>query len=672
MSRNRSVNRREFLRAGAWSGVAGLAALTTSPVASSNGTKPAITQSGKRPRQFEALTSHVGIYRDVINVGLIRQGGKALLIDSGDATVLDAARSLGVTSVEWVLYTHYHRDQCSGASRLKRAGAKIAVPAAEAKLFSDATKFWMSADSRLDGRSDFRPDFLVLRDSVEPDRVLNPGETFTWGGVEIRVVPTPGHTEGSLSYVFEVDGQRMAFTGDLIYGPGHVWEFWTYQQAPPTKKGNWRSGYGGYWAFGGAVPAVKASLDRVSALKPDVLIPSHGVMMREPEAAMNLLKKNLDAATLSHQVLSTWRKAEKPAIPQQAAYLPPLPPVPIPPLPAWLHHLEETSWYLKADDGKVFLFDCSWDPTIFKMISLHDSGAISGVDAIWISHYHNDHVVSVNDFRRQFGAKVYAQKELVDILQYPRAYSMPCLFPESIRVDHALSEGEVIEWKGYKLTAYYFPGQTLYHDGLLVEHDGVRIFLSGDSLHNFGTDDYCIYNRNFLGSHAPGYDRCFRLLLELKPDLMVAAHSGAVPFVQEDVERALDHMQECYAQFQQLFPWDDPNFGLDPRWFRTYPYRQTIFKGRPVTLEARIYNHSGSAQEACAELRPPKGWKAFKAPSIRIPPHTEGSIPLTAVAPQNPARDREVLGVVVHFGDRMLGEVCEAIVDYFEDGSKGV
>ena len=41
---------------------------------------------------------------------------------------------------------------------------------------------------------------------------------------------------------------------------------------------------GGYWGFGGAVDDVKASLDRVLDRKPDLLIPSHGVVIDNPAA----------------------------------------------------------------------------------------------------------------------------------------------------------------------------------------------------------------------------------------------------------------------------------------------------------------------------------------------------------------------------------------------------
>ena len=206
--------------------------------------------------------------------------------------------------------------------------------------------------------------------------------------------------------------------------------------------------------------------------------------------------------------------------------------------------------------------------------------------------------------------------------------------------------------------------QSIYDALVRLTQDFAQRYPLIDGQGNFGNID---------GDNAAAmrYTECrlteaAQLLLDLNPDLMVAAHFGAMPFVREDIEKALDRMQECYGRFQRLFPWDDPNFGLDPLWVRTYPYRQVVFKGGPVTLEARIYNHSGTSQKVWAELRVPEGWKTSPASPVNIPPHSEGSIQLTGVAPVSPARNREVLGVVIRFGDRMLGEIGEAVIDYFE------
>jgi hypothetical protein len=47
--------------------------------------------------------------------------------------------------------------------------------------------------------------------------------------------------------------------------------------------------------FGAMGERVKTSLDRVLAAKPDMLIPSHGVVMSNPPSAVEQLKKNYDA-----------------------------------------------------------------------------------------------------------------------------------------------------------------------------------------------------------------------------------------------------------------------------------------------------------------------------------------------------------------------------------------
>ena len=61
---------------------------------------------------------------------------------------------------------------------------------------------------------------------------------------------------------------------------------------------------------------------------------------------------------------------------------------------------------------------------------------------------------------------------------------------------------------------------------------------------------------------------------------------------QEYLQKMLDLLEERERMLSQVLPWDDPNFGLDPYWIRTYPYRQSVLPGQKVALEARIYNHS--------------------------------------------------------------------------------
>jgi glyoxylase-like metal-dependent hydrolase (beta-lactamase superfamily II) len=613
--------------------------------------------------QYEQISEHVGIFRDVVNVGIIKKNKKVLLIDCGEGTFLESTDPQIYGTLEQVLFTHYHRDQCAGATKLRKTGAQVLVPASEAELFSRATEFWKNADRILYDRMDFRPEAFVLRESVPVDGTVAPGDRLVWQGIPIRVIATPGHTDGSVSYLFDIDGTAIAFCGDLLYGPGQLWEFYSLQKAFPFMPG-------GYWGFGGGVASLLESARQLIALNPRILIPSHGAVIKDPSAAVDLLDKRLNAVMRNYLSLAAWRISPR-HIPDSGEIhgIPMLPPLPTVDLPPWLYRVEKgnTSYYIVDENKSIFLFDCGFPSIVNAIDKLAAVGTMMRIDGIWASHYHDDHVTSINTIRRRYGGKVFIQRELRDIFENPLAYSMPALFPESIHIDHALEEGEAFDWNGYRLTSYYFPGQTVYHDGLLIEHDGIRVFMTGDSFANWGIDDYCIYNRNFVGKDGElaGYKRCIRLLQQLKPDLICTAHWGPRPISHEYLQRTLDLLTERDTMWAALFPWEDPNFALDPSWIRAYPYRQSVLPGAHVTLEARIYNHSDVQQQAMVELRLPEGWGAINTiRSAIIAPHSEGTIRLASHAPQNPTARRQVLGIAARFGDHNLGEFAEAIVDY--------
>jgi len=589
-----------------------------------------------------SLAPGLRVHRDVVNVGVLERNGKRLLIDCGEGGVGGP--------VDWLLCTHHHRDQWTGAPRL---GCKIAVPLAEEHFFTRAEEFWDRADAILDHRYNFRPHLFTGRDSVQVTRTFRDGETFEWEGLLIEALATPGHTDGGLSYIADCDGKRVAFTGDLIYGPGQLWEFYGLQKRFPGMRGD-------YWGFGGAAEEVLASLDRVLERRPDVLVPSHGVIIEDPHRAVAELKENLHAAMDNYLRLAAWRIYFSGIFPtDRSPLLPPLPPVDY---PKWIRHIASTSKAIIADDGSVFLSDCGDPAVVTELERLRVSGEIKSVDGIWITHYHDDHTQQVNEAKRKFGARVYVERRMVDIIENPRAYQMPCLFPESIRVDRPMDEGETIDWKGFRLTAYDFPGQTLYHDGLLVERDGQRVFFAGDSFANFGIDDYCSQNRCFLGAGV-GYEKCLQLLLRVKPHLLIAAHWGPVPISEDYLRRALELLAEREKLFARLLAWENPNFGLDPAWARCYPYRQTALPGGPVEIEARISNHSSRPKSAALELRVPAGWEPAAKKNLTIPPRSEGKVRIRTAVPEVPRRRRHVLGLAVTFDGKRLGEFAEAIVD---------
>lgn len=165
--------------------------------------QPVRAQSAAAAEQVPGLR----LLRNSVNSALFERNGKKLLIDSGE---VDGAPGGGV--VDWVLFTHHHRDQCSSVSRLVRKGTKVSVPAKEKMFFEEADRFWDSADNIMDHRYDFRPHLFTLRDSVPVARALQGGDVHEWEGLRFQVLDTPGHTDGSVTYLVEVAGRRVAQT----------------------------------------------------------------------------------------------------------------------------------------------------------------------------------------------------------------------------------------------------------------------------------------------------------------------------------------------------------------------------------------------------------------------------------------------------------------------------
>ena len=143
----------------------------------------------------------VGAFQE--NCYLVRADGadKALLIDPGDeAPKLQAAMDeLGVTP-EAILLTHTHIDHIGAVAAIATAtGAPVYCPRNELAVLANPGRF-------------FPPDW----GTVEPwdaEQPLDGGERLHLAGLDIEVVPTPGHSPGHVTYV--IDG--ALFSGDVLF-----------------------------------------------------------------------------------------------------------------------------------------------------------------------------------------------------------------------------------------------------------------------------------------------------------------------------------------------------------------------------------------------------------------------------------------------------------------------
>ncbi|MDW8105830.1 MAG: MBL fold metallo-hydrolase, partial [Armatimonadota bacterium] len=485
------------------------------------------------------------------NVGVLHHGEEALLIDVGDGAVLDVLAGCGIRWVDGVLLTHHHRDQAEGAPRVLETGGWTGAPEAERALFEEVEAYWADPSNRWHLYR-FRP-HNVLSQSVPIHRTFVDGDTLRWTPARITALQTPGHTDGSMTYLVDVDGQRIAFCGDLIFSEGQILDIYSLQK-----------GFGGltdYHGYMGAWREVIASLRRIEAAGATVLVPSHGHIIRDPKSAIDLLESRLQAVYENYLSTSALWYYFPELLRTQSPTAQPLAVAPSLPVPSFLRHVG-TSWMIRSESGHLLVMDCGSEEVVRQVEQWLATGEVTAVDALWITHYHDDHVDAIPLFRQRFGCPIIAEASVAQVVSQPERWWLPCQSPWAIPVDRVVQPGERWRWQEFTLTAYHFPGQTLYHGGLLVEGKGMRLFFCGDSFTPTGLDDYCTFNINLLGEGV-GYDFCLQLLEELRPDMLLNCHVEA-PFAPSpaDLRQWREALRERYALLQQLLPCEDPNDGI--------------------------------------------------------------------------------------------------------------
>ncbi|GGO55692.1 Glyoxylase, beta-lactamase superfamily II [Roseovarius pacificus] len=113
--------------------------------------------------------------------------------------IVDFVRQQGL-SVEWILDTHPHADHMMASAWLSE---QLGAPAAIGARVRDIAKLWRKIYNT-PGAFDPDRDF---------DRLFEDGETFRLGDLDVRVMLSPGHTLGSVTYVV---GDDAAFVHDTF------------------------------------------------------------------------------------------------------------------------------------------------------------------------------------------------------------------------------------------------------------------------------------------------------------------------------------------------------------------------------------------------------------------------------------------------------------------------
>ena len=594
-----------------------------------------------------------GVFRfaDTVNVYLLRQGREAILIDFGAGDVLDHLGEYGVDRVTDILLTHHHRDVTQGLARARDAGIRIWAPSTERDLIESVDEHWQARP--LDNVYDLREDRFSLLESVPVDGVVPDYRTATFGPFEVLSIPTPGHTPGSMSYILDVAGHRLAFTGDLLAGPGQVWSLGATQ---------WT-----YTGIEGLGSTILSGLDLLDH-SPDRLLPAHGDPIDDAPAAVQLLNERLQA--LIDLRSPNWQLAEL----RDRPYL------------EITRHLLQNrtsvsnSFALLSDSGAALLIDYGYDfttglpdgtdrssrkPWLQTIPALKRQFGVDRIEVAIPTHYHDDHVAGFNLLRDVEGSEVWAPANMVPMLEAPRRFDLPCLWYDPIPVDRRLRLGRPFRWHEYEITVHELPGHTLFAAAIEFAVDGRKVVATGDQQDGRWVAGEQVEMLNYQyrnGFRAGDFRLSAELYQRLAPDLLISGHWLPRPVSPEYLDHLLEAGTELERLHLELLPIDAFDAGpFGPA--RIEPYRSIVEPGAAVELEVVVRNPLPRTADARVTLVLPPDWSPEPAEgrAARLRPRAERRLAFRVQTGSSPVR-RARIGAEVTVGEVRLGQLAEALV----------
>jgi glyoxylase-like metal-dependent hydrolase (beta-lactamase superfamily II) len=582
-----------------------------------------------------------GIFRvaDTCNVYVVRAitdgttDRTAVAIDFGSGLALDYLAEMGIDRITDVLMTHHHRDQGQGLPRAVAEGIRIHVPSAERDLFADVESMWQGRPVYND--YNLRQDRFSLLESVPVHDVVPEYRTREYGGTTVEVIPTPGHTTGSTSYLVKRAGTRVVFTGDLIYAPGKVWSIAATQWSFVDNEG----------------PAMTAlSCYTLLEKEPNLLLPAHGEPMDDPAGALTLLAHRMGEYVDSRRPQPWDLKA-----------LLDQPYTPLTPHLLMNRTSNSYSYVLLSDTGAALVIDYGYDtytglppgsdrasrrPWLASIPALKRNHGVTGVEVALPTHYHDDHVAGMNLLREVEGTEVWAPEHFADVLENPLDQDLPCTWYDPVHVDRRLALGETVTWHEYEIKVHDLPGHTVYAAAYEFEVDGVTVLATGDQQVSMGVPggdrevlNYQYRNRQRLGD----YQASAELYRRVRPGLMITGHWMPRWVTDDYLDLVAAAGDDQVRIHRDLLPLDELDIALDGGVARIAPYYTRVQTGSTVRYRITVSNPRRVVQKAMLGR--------------------EGvEVEVTVGGPRRRAR----IAVDVSIAQLHLGQHAEAVVDVTE------
>jgi glyoxylase-like metal-dependent hydrolase (beta-lactamase superfamily II) len=608
------------------------------------------------------------MWTDICNVYVLRDGDKAILIDLGDGSVLSHLPEIGVKQVDWVVFTHHHREQSQGYPLLKSVTTKIAVPKAESPFFEQPASFRKMKTSLDDPYTVYGASYV--RPPIQPvpvDHEFSRMDTFSWHGYELTCIETPGNSPGSMSYIFKKDGKWIAFSGDVMLDGANMHNFFDSE---------WDYG------FGAGIRALHNSAALLRDFHPEMLLPSHGNIILNPGAELKTyIDKlfNLEHLLLRGYDVLTYSSASQDMVSK---------PTDIPFLWKVSPHLfkfKGTEYFpnfsmILSDNGHAILVDCGLIDTAFLARSLESMKKLYGlkqIDALIVTHVHGDHTLQAPFLKEKWGTPVWALKNMVPVMEHPENYDLSALMPayhagfDYIHVDRAFKPGETFSWEGYNFTIDWMPGQTKYALCMAGIIDGRKVAFTGDNIFGDPTNALQSGHEALVARNSAileeGYIYAAEYLARLKPDILIGGHSYVMDKPDGMINRYREWAYQMRFAFKEMSNEEDYRTWFDPYWVHAEPYRNQLKKGGTAEFKLVIRNFSQDTRKYRIEINTPSGIAAEPASlGGNINGNSCDSFPVRLSVSADTAEGISIVAFDVTMDEKRYGEWFDALVRAIE------
>jgi glyoxylase-like metal-dependent hydrolase (beta-lactamase superfamily II) len=228
-------------------------------------------------RQIVQVTPHLYKFSDELagkNFAIIiADSGRGLLLDCGifpelllHDLIKDMQTHLGLKGIDALWINHMHGDHFTlGAVLKKRYGVKVWTLDRIADKVENPLNYDYCALI-----TSYNPEY----EGLKVDRPLRDGEVVEWEGLKIHVDWMPGQTEFGNCLWLELDGKRIAFTGDNLFGDPSDPEQNGHEAVVARNSAIFEEGY----LLGSRY---------LRDLKPDIVMGAHNVLMANPAAFLD-------------------------------------------------------------------------------------------------------------------------------------------------------------------------------------------------------------------------------------------------------------------------------------------------------------------------------------------------------------------------------------------------